>query len=353
LATLQHFSGVKEIVAKSGVPGGKRRMFGAKGEDVVIEVPVGTTLWLLAENHSSHHRLSKAGIHRLIEKSDVKLEKYFIEKEGFPVPPREIDDIELSENQGDIEPSQDFRQIKKEKLIELLSDGEEVVVCQGGFGGRGNEAFKGPANTTPLEAEYGSFGERKFVAIEVKLLADVGLVGWPNAGKSTLLSRITNAKPKIGAYPFTTLEPNIGILAKDDRELVVADIPGLVEGANQGKGLGFGFLRHVEHCRTLLHLISVPDSELERLQSEQEFEAIAEELWDQYQEVRRELEKYGPSLAQKPSVVVLSKSELLPEAFTPVVTKFFAKHNVQLKQMSSATGAGIDGITDAVFSITQ
>jgi GTP-binding protein len=182
-------------------------------------------------------------------------------------------------------------------LADLVEPGERFLAARGGRGGRGNARFATPTNQAPRKADPGEQGEERQVELELKLIADIGLVGAPNAGKSTMLAAITRARPKIGAYPFTTLEPNLGIVALDEeRQFVVADVPGLIEGAHQGRGLGIQFLKHVERCSALAVLVDV----------------TVESPRDQLEEVERELKAYHPALGEKPRVVVLTKADLLP-----------------------------------------
>lgn len=180
-----------------------------------------------------------------------------------------------------------------EILADLKRDGEEVVVAKGGDGGFGNAHFKSSVRQTPRVAELGELGETFEAELELKLLADVGLVGFPNAGKSTFLSVVSNARPEIANYAFTTLTPNLGVAEIDGYNLLIADIPGLIEGASEGKGLGDAFLRHVERTAVLLHLIDIYE----------------ENPAEQYRIIREELEKYQPELLDRPEIIALTKSE--------------------------------------------
>jgi GTPase len=179
-----------------------------------------------------------------------------------------------------------------EIIGDLTGAGDELVVCKGGRGGRGNPHFKSSINQTPRTAERGEPGEEKRLRLELKLIADVGLVGVPNAGKSTLLAALTNAKPKIAPYPFTTIEPNLGVADVDEEtKIVLADIPGLIEGASQGAGLGFEFLRHVQRTRVLIHLL----------------DGLAADPLADFAQINAELALFDPGLAQKPQIVALNK----------------------------------------------
>ncbi|HEX6938032.1 MAG TPA: GTPase ObgE [Longimicrobiales bacterium] len=189
-----------------------------------------------------------------------------------------------------------------EELGELLEDGDELVVARGGRGGRGNAAFATATRQAPTYWEPGEEGEERRIALELKLIADVGLVGQPNAGKSTLLSAISAARPKIADYPFTTLEPNLGVVQlSGSRTFVVADIPGIIEGAHAGRGLGLRFLRHIERTRTLAYLIPVD----------------AADVQDEYRLLREELRSYSAELADKPHCVVLTKMDVLAPGEAP------------------------------------
>ena len=185
-----------------------------------------------------------------------------------------------------------------EMLFEITEDGETQVILEGGMGGRGNNHFKSPTNQTPRYAQPGGEGQEEWHVLELKVLADVGLVGFPNAGKSTLLSVLTAAKPEIANYPFTTLVPNLGIVQyRDYKSFVMADIPGIIEGAAEGKGLGLRFLRHIERNAVLLFLVP----------------ADSEDISNEYQVLRKELEKYNPELLDKEHILAISKSDMLDE----------------------------------------
>ncbi|MCH4823943.1 GTPase ObgE [Gramella lutea] len=235
LWTLFHLKFKRHVKAEHGENGGKQRSSGAQGSDEYIEVPLGTV----------------------------------------------IRDTETNEI-----------------IKEITEDGQEYIVAEGGMGGRGNWHFKSSTNQTPRYAQPGIDGQQVDITLELKVLADVGLVGFPNAGKSTLLSVITAAKPKIANYEFTTLKPNLGIVKyRDFKTFVVADIPGIIEGAAEGKGLGHRFLRHIERNSTLLFLIP----------------ADARDIKKQYDILLDELKRYNPELLDKDRLVAISKSDLLDE----------------------------------------
>ena len=223
---------------------------------------------------------------------------------------------------------------------ELLADGQRLVVARGGSGGHGNKRFATSTRQTPRFAERGLEGETGEIELHLKLLADVGLVGLPNAGKSSLLARLTRADPKVAGYPFTTLEPNLGTIELEDRQLVLADIPGLIEGAAEGAGLGHEFLAHLERCRLLVHLVEVAPSEGDPESS--------------YVTVRGELAGYGAGLDALPEIIALSKIDLIPEDEAQgAVSEWRERHGsdaVDVLGISSATGAGIDLLTQAIFA---
>jgi GTPase len=210
-------------------------------------------------------------------------------------------------------------------LADLAYPGQTVVVAQGGRGGRGNETFKSSTNQAPRIAERGEPGEERWITLELKLIADVGLVGMPNAGKSTLLASISAAHPKIADYPFTTLEPNLGVVAVDDDSFVVADIPGLIEGAHQGSGLGHKFLRHIERNRMLIHVL----------------DGLSTNPVNDYDQIRQELALFDRKLSEKPEVVVLNKMDLPDvQARWPEVRTAFSLRNLELLEISAVTGQG-------------
>ena len=225
-------------------------------------------------------------------------------------------------------------------IVDLDVAGERHVIAKGGRRGRGNLHFATPTERAPMRADPGEPGEHRRLRLELKLLADVGIVGFPNVGKSTLIATISRARPKIANYPFTTLVPNLGVVSRgEERNFVVADIPGLIEGAADGTGLGHRFLKHIERTRVLLHLITLDDS------------PGREPLRD-YDVLHRELERFDPELAARPTLVALAKLDL-PEVRErlPDLRAAFAAREIELRAFSAATTEGISGLLDAVEAL--
>lgn len=256
-----HFRQKERFQAQDGRPGSKQNMFGKSGEDLIVHVPPGTVVY----------------------------------------------------------------EIKDEGPLALLGDltepDQQLVVCKGGRGGRGNTRFKNATNQTPRTAEKGEPAEEKSLKLELKLIADIGLVGVPNAGKSTLLAVLTNAHPKIASYPFTTLEPNLGVARiDDDTTIVLADIPGLIEGAHKGLGLGHNFLRHIQRTRVLIHIL----------------DGFSPDPVADYSQINSELSFFDPNLSKKPQIVALNKIDQ-PEVLErlPAIKKEMEKRDVKLITISA------------------
>lgn len=275
LSTLDDFKFKKIFKAENGEAGGKSKKIGKKGEDLIIKVPVGTIL----------------------------------------------------------------REETSNKIIkDFKVDGEEFLIAKGGRGGRGNVHFKNSVRQAPRFAENGKKGQEINLILELKILADVGLVGLPNVGKSTLISVISKAKPKIANYHFTTLNPNLGVVNIDkERSFIVADIPGLIEGANKGEGLGHDFLRHIERCRVLIHLVDI--SGIEGRDPINDFDLI-----------NKELELYNKELANKPMIVALNKTDL---DFNDNASKFIEtfKNDYKIYKISAATTDGIKELLDGAYDL--
>jgi GTP-binding protein len=226
-------------------------------------------------------------------------------------------------------------------LADLDTAGARCVVARGGTGGRGNIHFKTPWNQAPRTAEPGTPGEERRLRLELKLLADVGLLGYPNVGKSTFIARVSRARPRIADYPFTTLVPNLGVVQlSDDRNFVIADIPGLIEGAADGAGLGHQFLRHVERCRVLLHILDDTFTTGPDRSPLHDFDVI-----------NAELARYAPHLAQVPQVVALNKIDAgTTHGSVEELTAAFAARGIELVTMSAATGVGVPAVLERLWS---
>ncbi|MBM3795214.1 MAG: GTPase ObgE [Acidobacteria bacterium] len=226
-----------------------------------------------------------------------------------------------------------------EKIHDFTAHGDRFVVAEGGRGGRGNQHFAKPWHQAPTEHEPGFPGDEHTLRLELKLLADVGLVGFPNAGKSTLISRISAARPKIADYPFTTLEPNLGVVStEDDKSFAVADIPGLIEGASEGAGLGIRFLKHIERTRLLVHLVDVS-------------EVTGRKPLDDFKIVMSELESFSPELAAKPMILVASKIDVAQDAKRISSLKQLAKRRkLEFFEISAVTGQGIAELKRAMVA---
>lgn len=276
LWTLIHLKYRKHVIAEPGASGSGMNKTGREGDDEVIEVPLGTV----------------------------------------------IKDAETGE-----------------VMFEITEDGEEVIVAKGGRGGLGNSNFKSSTNQTPRYAQPGEPGEELWVIMELKVLADVGLVGFPNAGKSTLLSVVSAAKPEIANYPFTTLVPNLGIVRyRDERSFVMADIPGIIEGAHEGKGIGLRFLRHIERNSTLLFLVP----------------SDADDIVKEYNILLNELKQYNPELLDKKRVLGISKIDLVDEELLGLIKKdltkkFPDKKTVPIVYFSAHTEKGITQLKDMLW----
>jgi GTP-binding protein len=263
------------LVAKRGGHGRGKNCTGRNAPDVVVRVPVGTQVYRLGaptrQRRASGYRPAAAGA----QGEEVLREVATAEQEQSVPAARE-----------------------RELVADLVEDGQRYVLAHGGRGGRGNASFKSSTHQAPREFQYGQPGETVGAELELKTLADVGLVGYPNAGKSTLISRITQAHPKIAPYPFTTLTPNVGVLAYEDYSRVrIADIPGLIEGAHEGRGLGHEFLRHIERCRLLVILLDMAGVD-------------ARDPWDDYRRLLAELQAHDPALLGKPQLLVANKMDL-------------------------------------------
>ncbi len=317
LSTLLDFQEKRNFKAQNGKRGGKQHMTGASAEDLYLNVPVGTQVF---EVNLSRHSASPA-------------QAGSMEESGFT----KIDPSTCLRRQATLGMTDDEVML----LADLTEPGQTVLVASGGEGGKGNARFKSSTDQAPRTFTPGESGQEKQIRLELKLLADVGLIGFPNAGKSTLLSVITNARPQIADYRFTTLHPNLGVLrqAQDNGgEIVLADIPGLIEGAAEGKGLGDEFLRHVERTRVLVHVID-PFSAAQELGREVSVETVKKA----YDVIREELADYSKILTAKPELVVVSKTDLPDnQMLLPEIQALFAKSGVAVIGISAITHDNLD-----------
>jgi GTP-binding protein len=232
-----------------------------------------------------------------------------------------------------------------EIIADLTQPGQKFLAASGGRGGRGNQHFATAQNKAPRRFEYGGDGEKKTLILELKVLADAGLVGLPNAGKSTLLSVLTAATPKIAPYPFTTVHPNLGVMEFEDTErCTIADIPGLIEGAHRGTGLGDRFLRHIERTKAIIHLVAP---------MEDEPASDPERLWYAYELVNEELKSYSPILLLKPQVACLTKTDLLEPAQIRAIVERFAKQGVPLIPISATQKHGMEELRQRIREVLE
>ena len=205
--------------------------------------------------------------------------------------------------------TQVFEEDNKTLIYDFTKTGEEFVAAAGGKGGLGNTRFKSSTNRAPKKFTKGTYGEDFTIWLQLKTIADIGIIGLPNAGKSSLLASVTNANPKIANYQFTTLNPNLGVASYDDKEITIADIPGLIEGAHEGTGLGIQFLKHIERCKSLLHLIDITNKDLEK----------------SYNEVKNEIKNYSSDLLKKKELIILNKIDLVDKEIADEIIKKFSK----------------------------
>jgi len=286
---------------------------GGRGGDVIVECVEG--LNTLIDYRYQQHFKARPGVHGM----------------GKNRTGAKGTDVVLKVPQG----TQIFAEDNETLIADLTEIGQRVVLARGGNGGFGNAYFKTSTNQAPRRANPGQEGTEMWIWLRLKLIADAGLVGLPNAGKSTFLATVSAAKPKIADYPFTTLHPGLGVVRVDAREFVLADIPGLIEGAHEGHGLGDRFLGHVERCRVLLHLV----------------EGTSEHAGKAYKVVRRELEAYGHGLAEKPEIVALSKADALdPETRKEQLARLKRAAGRTPLVLSAASGEGVEAALRALLA---
>jgi len=247
-------------------------------------------------------------------------------------------DLEIGVPIGTLVLKKDAESADLELMADLAEEGQRLLVAKGGRGGRGNARFATSTNRAPRRVQPGEPGEEIYLSLQLKLLADVGLVGFPNAGKSTLIARVSAARPKIAHYPFTTLSPNLGVVAlSDDRSFVLADIPGLIEGAHTGHGLGHRFLKHLERTKVLLHLVDISG-------------ASGRDPVDDFDTIQRELLLFDEGLAAKPQIVVANKIDALDEPARAVALERHARAaGLEVHRVSGVTGAGVSELLEAAW----
>ncbi len=227
------------------------------------------------------------------------------------------------------------------EVYELTEEGQKILILKGGKGGLGNDHFKSSLNTTPYESTPGRPGETANLFVELRLFADLGLVGYPNAGKSTLINSVTNAKSKIGAYAFTTLDPHLGVL----QEFVIADIPGIIEGASEGKGLGVKFLKHIKRTKMIAHLVSFENSDPDA--------SDGAGMMQMYKNIRKELETYDADLAKKDEIIILTKTDMSDEKTIAKTVKSFEKLGKTVLTMSAFDDESVKKVGDELVKILR
>lgn len=336
LTTLLDLKFRQHFAAESGRPGGNNRMTGRSGNDLKIRVPVGTQVYFEAVAGEPGERppwLADQPLEDEMENLGATIAWTDDEEADIPVPVRaEKSGARKRARPEAVAPEQG------EQLGDLTFHGQELIVARGGHGGRGNVHYRSSTNRSPDYAQPGTPGEAFWLRLELKLLADVGIVGFPNVGKSTFISAISRARPKIADYPFTTLVPQLGVVAlPGERSLVVADVPGLIRGASEGRGLGLEFLRHLERTRVLLHLLA-PDPTPGR-------EPLAD-----LKALEKELEQYGTMFAGRPRVVAINKIDTpeAQEAMGPL-RKLLRAQGIPLFPISARTGEGVPELLEALW----
>ncbi|MDR0956141.1 MAG: GTPase ObgE [Candidatus Nomurabacteria bacterium] len=321
VGTLIEFRYQPRLAAESGGVGAKQNMHGKNGANLIVKVPVGTLVYRISENSTSDLKTCHP---ELVSGSKTESQP----EERF------------SQNGNSMEPNHNFDKSGRVLLADLTAPGQTAIVARGGGGGFGNAHFKSSTRQTPRVAEVGAPGEKFALALELKLLADVGLVGFPSVGKSTFLSVISSARPKIADYAFTTLTPNLGMAKIDSHSLLVADIPGLIEGASDGKGLGDDFLKHIERTSVILHLVDAGNPDVAA----------------DYRKIRTELQNYSSDLAKKPEIVALSKCDTIDDELVKMQTTELKKvvpKTTPIFQLSSRAHRGLDEILRALWQIVE
>jgi GTP-binding protein len=311
--------------AKNGQGGMGRQKCGKAAEDLYIDVPVGTQLFELPPLPAPD----------AVDEPDEEPVQNWVPEQAMDIA---VDDDEAAETVEEEAASQEDAQ--PTLLIDMVEPGQTYIACRGGRGGKGNLHFASSTMRTPRFAQPGEPGEERRIRLVLKVLADVGIIGLPNAGKSTFIAAVSRARPKIAPYPFTTLTPNLGVIEHDDacRRLVLADIPGLIEGAHLGQGLGHRFLRHVERTRVLLHVVSAED-------------ASAEGVFEAFGVVDEELRKFDPALAERPQIRVVNKIDLLSPEELAERQAVAAASGQKVFFMSALTGEGVEAVLEALWEM--
>ena len=306
----------EKYIPRGGPNGGD----GGKGGDVVIRASRSHST-LLDLKFNQHHVAKNGG-----------------RGEGSNKTGRNSPDVEVVVPVGTLVKDAETGEI----LADITADGQKYIVVRGGEGGRGNARFATSTNRAPRYAQEGREGEDKWVELELKLLADVGIIGLPNVGKSTFISRVSASRPKIADYPFTTLKPNLGVVKYGNFEtFVIADIPGLVKGAHQGSGLGIKFLRHIERTTFLLHILDISDE-------------LQGSPWEDFKSINNELALFSPALIEKPQIVALNKTDLtLTKERMKKEIEIFGKHGIRLFPISAVTGEGIKDLMNEILETLQ
>ncbi|MGA1015374.1 MAG: Obg family GTPase [Limisphaerales bacterium] len=332
-----------KIHAKNGMPGQGKGKTGKSGPTVVVKVPCGTTIWRIVNPQDA---MIEAAYQSQASDSLADDDESIIQNEDSDTTPGlirhrgderalEIDLDDLAEQEAAAKAS-----THRELVADLIEDGQQFLLCRGGRGGLGNQHFANSKHQTPRFAQPGQPGEEGKFQLELRILAEVGLVGYPNAGKSTVLSAISKARPKVAPYPFTTLHPQIGVMEFSDyHRMTVCDIPGLIDGAHQNVGLGHAFLRHIQRCKALVLMIDMAGVD-------------ARKPWDDFKQLRRELELYDPEMLTKPFVVAANKMDM-DESVSNLRSFKRRIRGVQVIELAAAFDEGVPALKEAMRSLAS
>lgn len=359
LSTLLDFQYQRLFEAENGKPGGSKNMHGRNGQDLILKVPTGSVVYvnrIESEEEAPFFEKNapvkpKQYRQKVINYHRIAKENYYQERSKSDQ--GAVDEINMREKNEVQE--QDSSALPKSlesylPTYDLSEDGEKVLIAKGGKGGRGNNHFKSSSHQVPMESERGQKGELVEIIVVLKTIANIGIIGLPNAGKSTLLASLTSATPKIGNYPFTTIDPNLGVLKEHTKSVILADLPGLIQGAHQGRGLGIRFLQHIERTSLLLHVVAIPAEHLE-----DSSDNLAKKIYQNYLDIRSELILYRKGLEHKKEVVVINKIDLLsPEKRQEVVAeidKLFSQHALQPIYISATDHQGVAGLRKIILNL--